>query len=54
MRITRNVREYTAGERQFLLYKFLLTHARENGVVSYMQIMDYLLDCEIKITDNTL
>ena len=33
MRITRNVREYTAGERQFLLYKFLLTHASKNGVI---------------------
>ena len=54
MRISRNVREYTVGERQFLLYKYLLTHASTNGVITYTQIMDYLLDCEIKITDNTL
>ena len=53
MRISRNVREYTVGERQFLLYKFFLTHASTNGVITYTQIMDYLLDCEIKITDNT-
>ena len=54
MRISRNVREYTVGERQFLLYKFFLTHASTNGVITYTQIMDYLLECEIKITDNTL
>ena len=54
MRISRNIREYTVGERQFLLYKYLLTHASKNGVITYTQIMDYLLECEIKITDNTL
>lgn len=54
MRITRNVREFTAGERQFLLYHYLLTHTSKTKVASYSAIMDFLLDCEIQISDNTL
>ncbi len=53
MRITENENGYTAGERQALIYRFLLENSNKEHIVSKQQIIDYLDTCDIKIHTNT-
>lgn len=46
--------KYTAGERQFLLYRYFLEHTCKGHAVSRQQILDYLDSYEISISPQTL
>lgn len=54
MRINQNLRAYTAGERQFLLYNYLLSHSSKENVVKPSDISDFLLDNGIQVNINTI
>ena len=54
MRITENENGYTAAERQYLIYRFLVENSNKDHVVTKQQIIDYLDTWDIKIHANTL
>jgi hypothetical protein len=54
MKITENENGYTAAERQYLIYRFLVENSNKDHVVTKRQIIDYLDTWDIKIHANTL
>ena len=54
MRITENENGYTAAERQYLIYRYLLENSDKDHVITKQQIIDYLDTYDIKIHANTI
>ena len=54
MKRTENINCYTMGERQALIYHYLLENSNKDHVVPTQRLIDYLDTCDIKIHINTL
>ncbi len=54
MRITENENGYTAAERQYLIYRYLLENSDKDHVITKQQIIDYLDTYDITIHANTI
>ena len=54
MRITENENGYTAAERQYLIYRYLLENSNKDHIITKQQIIDYLDTYDIKIHANTI
>ena len=54
MKITENENGYTAAERQYLIYRFLVENSNKDHVVTKKQLIDHLDTFDIKIHANTL
>lgn len=53
-KMKQNAKDYTVGERQFILYQFLRKNTRKGRVATKQMIKDHLSLYDIQITDNTL